>query len=97
MPTVPAAKRSINQGIFAWTIPGTRKKITVRAATHLTFGESRHYQALVKKKDAAASDMLLDIAASAADRDAILALPLVHMQAFAKAWGADAQAALGKS
>lgn len=97
MPTVPAAKRSINQGTFAWTVPGTRKKITVRAATHLTFGESRHYQALAKKKDPAAGDMLLDLAVTAADRDAILALPLVHMQAISAAWTADAKATLGKS
>lgn len=97
MPTVPANRRSINQDTFSWTVPGTRKKINIRAAGFLTLGESRELQEAAKTKTGNGVQLLLDLAKTEADRAALLALPLVYVKELSAAWNADAKVSLGKS
>jgi hypothetical protein len=90
MPAVPAAKRSINQDVFTWNIPGTRKKITVRSSENMTMRELRDIKSWTL-------DDFAGLGKTKADGEAILDLTKRDFMTFSKAWAEDGTMPLGKS
>lgn len=94
---VPASKRSIAQDEFAWTIPGTRKKIRMRSAAYLTFRQAEALAKAVKDPDAAAGDLILKLFLTDADRDLFRDLPRITSNVLFRDWMEDGEEVLGKS
>lgn len=95
--TVPANRRSIAQDKFTWTVPGTRKKVTLKSAAYLTMRQAEALQEAGRTKDSAKTKaLLLDLGSTAADREAMLDVPQIHLKALLNAWAKDGSDSLGK-
>lgn len=88
--SVPAAKKSINQDVFIYTVPGTSRKISIRSIESMTM---REIQGIEKMKF---SD-LLDLASTDASRENMMDLTKREFTVFAKAWATGGEVDLGKS
>lgn len=92
---VPANKRSIAQDKFTWTIPGTRKKITLKAAAYMTMNQAEALaEAGRKEKDIRPA--LLSLCSTAADREAFKEIPFIFIRTLLTDWQEDGKKALGK-
>jgi hypothetical protein len=89
MPTVPASKRSINQDVFTWTVPGTRKKISIRSTETMSMREIRDIATY-------SVDDIVALGKTKADMDAMWDLTKREFMEFTKAWGSEGATPLGK-
>lgn len=94
--SVPANRRSIAQDKFTWSIPGSRKKISLRSAAYLTMNQTEALQKAGKSKNTDANALLLGLCYSAEDKATFKDLPYIHIRALLEAWQKDGKEALGK-
>lgn len=91
--TLPANKRGFAQNRFAWTVPGTRRKIDIPAAASLTLRQVRDMQT----RKTTSVDDLLDLADTDAAREAILDLEIGQLKDFFRDWAQAGTTTAGKS
>lgn len=92
--TVPANRRSITQDKFTWTIPGSRKKVSLRSAAYLSLRQARAFADAGKK--GSGGTLLLDLAYSPEDRETVDNLPAIILKQLLGAWQKDGKETLGK-
>lgn len=90
MPTVPSRKRSVNQNVFTWAVPGSTKTINIKSMEVMTMAEIEAIETY-RMADFYA------LAKTATDRETMKALPRRDFRAFINAWANEDTTPRGKS
>lgn len=88
--SVPAAKKSINQDIFVYTIPGTTKKIKMRSVETMSMREIRAFKTNAQEE-------IPKLAVDAASLELIDTMPRRALNELMGSWAKGDEISLGKS